>query len=303
MHVFTGTAQAVSGAARRNGELAARWRAAWAATALIVLGGIPATASAQWLDYPTPGIPRTESGAPDMAAPAPRTAEGKPDFSGTWFANVPSRDTCATGDCIQEERMAREQINLGINLEGGLPYTDWSREQMIERRANGGLNDPHMHCLPPNFPRAWTLPQHIKIVQTKDLMVMLHEFNAAYREVFLDGRPLLEDPNPTWNGYSTAHWEGDTLVIETNGIRDDMWLDIQGSPVTESALVTERLKRLNFGLMQVEIAVDDPKAYTKPWSVTIEMAYQPDTTMLEEICLDDEQNVDMHFPERTSERE
>jgi hypothetical protein len=157
--------------------------------------------------------------------------------------------------------------------------------------------------MPPNYPRAWTLPQHTKIVQTPDLMVMLHEFNAAYREVFLDGRPLLEDPNPTWNGYSTAHWEGDTLVIQTNGIRDDMWLDIQGSPITESAVVTERLRRINFGLMEVEIAVDDPKAYTKPWSVTIEMAYQPDTTLLEEICLDDEQNVDMHYPERMSERE
>src|SRR5690606_11759334 len=117
------------------------------------------------------------------------------------------------------------------------------------------------------------------------------------------GRPLPEDPNPTWNGYSTAHWEDDTLVIETNGIRDDMWLDIQGSPVTESARVTERLKRLNFGLMQVEIAVDDPKAYAKPWSVTIEMAYQPDTTMLEEICLDDEQNVDMHLSVTTNEPE
>ena len=104
------------------------------------------------------------------------------------------------------------------------------------------------------------------------MMVVLHEFNAAYREIYLDGRPLPVNPNPTWNGYSTGHWEGDTLVIETNGIRDDMWLDIQGSPITESARVTERLRRINFGLMQVEIAVNDPKAYTKPWSVTIEMA-------------------------------
>ena len=270
---------------------------------LLVLGACPVAALAQWLGYPTPGIPRLEDGSPDMGAPAPRTAEGKPDFSGMWFANVPARDMCRTADCIQEERMAREQINLGINLEGGLPYTEWSKQQMVERQREGGLYDPHMHCMPPNFPRAWTLPQYIKIVQTPDLMVMLHEFNAAYREVFLDGRPLPEDPNPTWNGYSTAHWEGDTLVIETNGIRDDMWLDIQGSPVTESARVTERLTRHNFGLMEVEIAVDDPKAYTKPWSVTIQMAYQPDTTMLEEICLDDEQNVDMHFPETTSERE
>jgi hypothetical protein len=261
---------------------------------LFVLGAASPMAFGQWLDYPTPGIPRTASGAPDLNAPAPRTNDGKPDFSGMWFANVPAKDYCKQKDCIQEERMAREQINLGIKLEGGLPYTEWSKQKMTARRANGGREDPHTYCMPPNFPRAWTLPQYIKIVQTPTLMVVLHEFNAAYREVFLDGRPLPDNPNPTWNGYSTGHWEGDTLVIETNGIRDDMWLDIQGSPITESARVTERLKRVNFGIMQIEIAVDDPKAYTRPWSVTIEMAVQVDTTMLEEICLDDEQDVKLY---------
>ena len=268
------------------------WRALCCALVLVLVAA-PTTALAQWLDYPTAGIPRTASGEPDLRAPTPRTGEGKPDFSGMWFANVAAKDYCKEADCIQEERMAREQINLGINLEGGLPYTEWSKQQMATRRANGGREDPHTYCMPPNFPRAWTLPQYIKIVQTPSLMVLLHEFNGAYREVFIDGRPLLDDPNPTWNGYSTAHWEGDTLVLETNGIRDDMWLDIQGSPVTESALVTERLKRINFGIMQVEIEVNDPKAYTRPWSVTIEMAVQVDTTMLEEICLDDEQDVEL----------
>jgi hypothetical protein len=264
-----------------------------AALMIVAVGAISAPALGQWLDYPTPGVPRTPEGAPDLKAPAPRTAEGTPDFSGMWFANVPAKDYCTEKDCIQEERMAREQINLGIKLDGGLPYTEWSKGEMAIRRANGGREDPHTYCLPPNFPRAWTLPQYIKIVQTPSLMVLLHEFNAAYREVFMDGRPLPEDPNPTWNGYSTAHWDGDTLVIETNGIRDDMWLDIQGSPVTESARVTERLTRSNFGIMRVEIAVDDPKAYTRPWSVTVEMAVQVDTTMLEEICLDDEQDVEL----------
>jgi hypothetical protein len=249
---------------------------------------------AQWLNYPTPGIPRQAGGAPDLKAPAPRTPDGKPDLSGIWFANVPSRDFCKTGDCIQEERMAREQINLGINLKGGLPYTEWSQEQMKVRRANGGREDPHTYCMPPNFPRAWTLPQHIRVVQTPSMMVLLHEFNGAYREIYLDGRPLPENPNPTWNGYSTGRWEGDTLVIETNGIRDDMWLDIQGSPVTESARVTERLKRSSFGLMQVEIAVNDPKAYTRLWSVSIEMAVQVDTQMLEEICMDNERDVRLY---------
>ena len=265
--------------------------ALWGAVLLFV----PASpAGAQWLNYPTPGIPRLANGAPDLKAPAPRTPDGKPDFSGMWFANVPSTDYCREKDCIQEERMAREQINLGIKLKDGLPYTEWSKEQMKIRRANGGREDPHTYCMPPNFPRAWTLPQHSRIVQTPGMMVILHEFNAAYREVYLDGRPLPVNPNPTWNGYSTGHWDGDTLVIETNGIRDDMWLDIQGSPITESAHVTERLKRVNFGLMQIEISVDDPKAYTKAWSVTIEMAAQVDTQMLEEICLDNEKDTKLY---------
>jgi hypothetical protein len=123
---------------------------------LIVLAGGPATALAQWLDYPTPGIPRTASGAPDLGAPAPRTADGKPDFSGMWFANVPSRDFCRTDDCIQEERMAREQVNIGIELEGGLPYTEWSKAEMVPRRANGGREDPHTYCMPPGSDRSIT---------------------------------------------------------------------------------------------------------------------------------------------------
>jgi hypothetical protein len=262
--------------------------------ALVLLAGCPAVCMAQWLNYPTPGIPRKADGTPNLKAPVPRGSDGKPDFSGMWFANVPSKDGCKTGDCIQEERMAREQINIGMSLKGGLPYTEWSKEQMVPRQAKGGRDDPHTHCMPPNFPRAWTLPQYSKIVQTPKLMVVLHEFNGSYRQIFMDGRKLEKDPNPTWNGHSVAHWDGDVLVIETNGIRDDMWLDLRGSPVTESARVTERLKRVNFGIMQIEISVDDPKAYTRPWSVTIEMAYQADAAMLEEICMDDEQDVEMY---------
>jgi hypothetical protein len=266
---------------------------ALSATLLACLAALtPATA--QWLDYPTPGIPRLEDGSPDLDAPTPRTVEGKPDFSGMWFSNVPSVEFCRGEDCISEERMAMEQVNVGRNLEGGLPYTEWSKEVMVERGRDGGRYDPHTYCMPPNYPRAWTLPQYQKIVQTRDLMVMLHEFNAAYRQVFIDGRPLEDDPNPTWNGHSTAHWEGDTLVMLTNGIRDDMWLDIQGSPVTETALVTERLTRQNFGHLEIELTVDDPTAYTEPWTVTLEHLVQVDTAMLEEICIDYERDVALY---------
>ena len=266
----------------------------FAAVAFFALASMFSTAAAQWLDFPTPGIPRTADGGPDLEAPAPRAIDGKPDFSGIWFANVPSVVYCDEEDCIMEERMASEQINIGRNLPDGLPYTEWSEEVMVERRADGGRDDPHTYCMPPNFPRAWTLPQYMKIVQTPELIVVLHEFNGAYRQIFMDGRELLESPNPTWNGYSVAHWDGDTLVIETNGIRDDMWLDIQGSPVTESALVTERLTRPSFGIMQIEITVDDPQAYTEPWTVSFEHLIQVDTMLLEEICLDNEQDVKLY---------
>jgi len=259
-----------------------------------LLCAVSSAAWSQWLNYPTPGIPRTADGGPDLAAPAPRTFDGKPDFSGMWFAAKTVSDACKKEGCITEERMSRLQVNLGLTLPDGLPYTQWSKDQMKVRMANGGRDDPHAHCMPPNYPRAWTLPQYTKIVQTPGLMVMLHEFNAAYREVYLDGRPLPEDPNPTWNGYSTAHWENDTLVIDTIGIRDDMWLDIQGSPITSRAHVTERLGRPNFGTLEVELTVDDPKAYTKPFTVSFDMAIEVDSQMLDEICLDDEQDAQLY---------
>ena len=156
---------------------------------LFVLVTGPA-AGAQWLNYPTPGIPRLANGAPNLKAPAPRTPDGKPDLSGMWFANVPSRDFCKEKDCIQEERMAREQINLGIKLKDGLPYTEWSREQMKTRRANGGREDPHAYCMPPNFPRAWTLPQHIRIVQTPGMMVRPARVQRAptAKSIWMGGR-------------------------------------------------------------------------------------------------------------------
>ncbi len=210
---------------------------------LMLLGAAPLAAQAQWLDYKTPGIPRLKDGKPDLKAKTPRTATASRISPACGSPTCRRRTAAAPATASRKSAWPGEQMNMGRKLQGGLPYTEWSKEQMKIRRANGGREDPHTYCKPPNFPRAWTLPQYIKIVQTPKLMVVLHEFNAAYREIYMDGRPLPKDPNPTWNGYSIGHWEGDVLVIETNGIRDDMWLDIQGSPITEAAKVTERLKR------------------------------------------------------------
>ena len=154
-------------------------------------------------------------------------------------------------------------------MKDGLPYQPWAAELVKKRTANQAIDDPHAHCLPPIFPRAYVLPQYFKLVQTPGLTVLLHEFNATYRQIFTDGRPLPKAMNPTWNGYSTGHWEGDTLVVETAGFRDDLWLDMSGSPMTDAARVTERFKRPNFGTLEIEVTVNDPKAYTRPWTVTL----------------------------------
>lgn len=245
---------------------------------------------AQWLDYPTAGVPRTADGKPDLGAPAPRTAAGKPDLSGMWFS-AELLPECSEADCIPQAGLPIDQTNIGRSLPDGLPYQPWAAALVAERTASGSKDDPHAHCLPPNFPRAFSFPQYIKIVPTPAFTVILHEFNASYRQIFTDGRPLPVDPNPAWSGYSTGHWEGDTLVVESIGFRDDLWLDLAGSPLTNAAHVTERIKRVNFGTLEVELTVNDPKAYTRPWTVTLKQGIVLDTELIEEICLENEQDT------------
>jgi hypothetical protein len=254
---------------------------------------LPYRAGAQWLKYPTAGVPRAANGAPNLGAAAPRASDGRPDLSGIWFSvNRITDPSCAGGkDCIAQEDLPVAQLNIGQSLPGGLPYKPWAAKLVKQRKARGSAGDPHARCLPPNFPRAYALPEYIKIVQTKGLLLILHEFNASYRQVFTDGRPLPRDPTPAWNGYSVGRWDGDTLVIETTGFRDDLWLDMSGNPLTEAARVTERLRRVNFGTLQIEVTVNDPKAYTKPWTVRLDQEIVLDTELLDHICLENEQDV------------
>jgi hypothetical protein len=273
---------------------------------------------AQWLHYPTPGLPRAKDGAPNLKAPAPRTRDGHPDLSGIWYAAEakaavdlstfppdllaealkaagpsappppqPTDDPCAKGDCISQEPFPFDGGNIGRSLPGKtLPYQPAARQLVVQRIAATSADDPHARCVPPSYPRAYSLPQNWKIVQTPTLIVLLHEFNASYRQIFLDGRPLPEDPLPAWNGYSSGHWEKDTLVVETAGFRDDLWLDIIGSPLSEAAHITERFRRINLGLLEIEVTVNDPKTYTKPWKVTLHGRLVPDTELLDDICVE-----------------
>jgi hypothetical protein len=180
-------------------------------------------------------------------------------------------------------------INIGAGLAGGLPYQEWVKQRMSQLRP---WVDPYPNCITPGGPRMHLLPTMKKFVQTPGLLLMLNEFNSHYRQVFLDGRPLPQDPNPTWSGYSTSRWDGDTLVITSIGYRDDQWLDAAGSPLTGAARVTERLRRPQFGRLQIELTVDDPKAYTAPWTVTLEQAIVVDTDMLDANCWENEKDVE-----------
>jgi hypothetical protein len=250
--------------------------------------------AAQWLKYPTAGIPRTAAGKPNLSAPAPRTADGKPDFSGMWITDnpVPCKPGGGGGflECGIELPIALEGFNMGATLKGGLPYQPWAAQLVKKRAAENSKDDPHARCLPDTFLRSYGLPHYSKFVQVPGLLVVLNEVNAGYRQIFTDGRPLPEDPQPAWNGYSSAKWMGDTLVIESAGFRDDLWLDMSGSPLTDAARVTERIRRPDFGHLQVEVTVNDPKAYTKPWTITLKQALVVDTEMIDEICLENERS-------------
>jgi hypothetical protein len=247
----------------------------------------------QWLHYPTPDVPRTADGKPNLAAPSPRLPDGKPDFSGIWQSGRKVACTPEMSrfiDCGAEIGGSPLAMNIGADLPGGLPYQPWAAALVKQRTADNSKDDPHARCLPDNPPRPYGLPHMTKAVHAPRLLVLLNEVNAMYRQIFIDGRPLPVDPNPSWNGYSTAAWEGDTLVVRTNGFRDGLWLDMAGSPLTEAATMTERFRRPDYGTLEVQITVDDRKAYTRPWTVNMPQKITLDTELIDEICLENEKS-------------
>lgn len=254
------------------------------ATALI-LAVIQGAVSAQWLDYPTPGVPRTPDGKPNMSAPAPRTADGQPDLSGMW--GWETRAKC--GAHCNDFQLSREFINIAASLKGGLPYQP-GVEDLVKKRTAAQDQDPNVHCMPRDAPRIWTDDYYKRIFQVSDRVVILTERNMQYRQIFTDGRPLPDDPNPTWNGYSTAKWEGDMLVVQTIGFKDDLWLDANGNPLTSAAKLTEKIRRPNYGTLEVEMTIEDPKSYTAPWTVKLTQPLVLDSELLDYYCLENEKS-------------
>ncbi|MBV9770037.1 MAG: hypothetical protein JOZ32_10740 [Bryobacterales bacterium] len=223
--------------------------------------------SAQWIHYPTPGIPRTADGKPDLSAPAPRTADGKPDLSGLW-------------------RVAQASSGETDKALHALKAQPWAQELSKKRKENLGREDMSVLCLPFG-PRASF--GFDKIVQTPSLIVLLSE-DLTYRQIFMDGRPLPADPNPDWMGYSIGHWDGDTLVIESAGFNDRTWLDGDGHPHSEALHVTERLRRPDFGHLELVRTLDDPKALAEKLVIPLKMELDADTEMLEYVCAENERD-------------
>ena len=273
------------------------------AISAVVLASSPRLAG-QWPPYPTAGVPKTPDGKPNLVAPAPRTPDGKPDLSGIWLnvrgfgqgrlAGVGGAAGAPLLDGTIPPR-ANQFWDIGWGLEGGLPLRPWAAELLKKRMADAGKDNPDAHCLPMGNMQLHNHPQPRKIIQTPHVIVILYEGNAGIRQIFMDGRPLPDnDPQPWWYGYSTGKWDGDTLVVETAGFRDGGWLDINGSPLTDAAKWTERLRRVNYGNLEIQITVDDPKAYTRPWTVKIDQRIMLDSELIEFICAENEKSS-AHF--------
>ena len=271
-----------------------------------IVAAVAATLSvplkAQWPAFSTPNVPRTADGKPNLTAPTPRTADGKPDLSGVWgspgWGNLGtgvSGTGGAPGTPAVLPRGPGLFFDIGSGVPGGLPFTPSALALKKQRMADNMKDNPDAHCLPMGNMQLYTHPQPRKIIQTPTIVVILYEGNAGIRQIHTDGRPLPNnDPQPWWFGYSTGKWVGDTLVVETTGFRDGGWLDVNGSPLTDAGKMTERFTRLNYGNMDIEVTVEDPKAYTRPWTVTIKNEIMLDTELIEFICLENEKST-QHF--------
>jgi hypothetical protein len=248
---------------------------------------------AQWPKYTLPGTPKAADGKVNLAGPPPRSADGKVDLSGVWETNQGRRGRGpapvaaeGTGELPPSGSIFG---NIGDQIQGGAPYQPWAAELVKKRMADNSKDNPDAHCLPMGLMQMTSHPFPKKIIQAPTQVTLIYEGSGTtVREVFLDGRalPKAEDVEPWWNGYSVGRWEGDTLVVETIGFMDDGWLDVRGSPLTSGARMTERFRRPTYGSLAIEVTIDDPKAYTKPFTATVNNHLLPDTQLIEFVCLD-----------------
>src|SRR3984893_15960304 len=242
---------------------------ATASAIAILTVAVSAPLPGQWLNHPTPGIPRTPDGKPNLAAPAPRTPEGKPDLSGLWTKISP-----------------KYSRNIAADLKPG-EIQPWAEALVRQRQENLEKDYMNVLCVPlgPGYSTAGdaTGAEMVKVVQTPALILILNP-DLTYRQIFLDGRALETAPNPSWMGYSVGHWDGDTLVVESFGFNDRTWLAHDGHPHTEALSMTERSRRRAFGNLELDVTLSDPAAYAKPWTVSVRAELAADTEMIEWVC-------------------
>jgi hypothetical protein len=244
----------------------------------------PVVVSAQWGLHRDERIPRKTDGTPDLEAPAPRTADGKPDLTGVWqgFGTLGGSAAQTEPDgAVPRAGFA----DIGQYMKEPLPLRPEYKALADERRAAGGKDNPEAVCLPMGIMQFHTQGAPRKFIQTPDVLVVLYEASMGIRQIFTDGREIpADDPQPWWYGYSVGHWEDDTLVVVTKGLRDGEWLDIFGTPLTDAATYTERFRRVSYGRLEIDVTVDDPKAYTAPWTVRVNQRIMPEQELLEFVC-------------------
>jgi len=258
-------------------------------TVLALVVTLAPSIGAQWPAHRDSKTPRTADGKPDLAAAPPRTADGKIDFSGIWnyagvlgFRGGPPPPPAGTPP-------EATFWNIEAGIKEGLPFQPWAAELRRQRMARDSADNPDAACLPLGHMQLHTHSQPRKIIQTRELIVILYEANAGVRQIFMDGRPAPpKDAQPWWFGYSRGSWEGDTLVVESTHFRDLGWLDVNGAPLSSDGRLIERFRRPTVGRLEIDVTIDDPKAYTRPWTVRVNQRLLPDTDLIEFVCAENE---------------
>ena len=254
----------------------------------------------QWLNPPTPNIPRTRDGKPNLTAPGPRAANGKPNLSGVWQVESTPRDEMerlfganvapqALGD--DPGTFSKYMINILADFKPDEPMLLPDAADLYRRRrASTRIDRPVANCLPAGVPHVELFPRPFRIVQTAELVTMLHEGDGTFRQIHLDGRTHPPDPTPNWLGYSVGKWDADTLVVDTLGFNDRTWLDVMGHGHSEALRVQERFHRRDFGHLDVQVTIADPKTFVKPFTIRFTELLLPDSDILEYVCAENEKD-------------
>jgi len=243
-----------------------------------------ATLAAQWPSFKSVSAPRTADGRVDLLGPAPRTPDGKPDLSGIWDKGLLPQEV-PPPSLFSGSGPSQAFRDLKAALPGDLPMLPWAAQLKATRFGQNSKDHPDAHCLPLHPIQLHLHPQPRKIIQPPNLVMILYEANDGRREIFLDGRPLPPgDVQPWWYGYSIGRWDGESLVVETAGFKDQTWIDEHGTPASDRLRLTERFRRINFGTLEIQVTVDDSKTFTRPFTFTLQQRLMPDTELIEFVC-------------------